>query len=66
MKISVTEPIQDKSNFCLHTAIRIRREDVVFLYLIEFNTILGERINEMDDDGRLPLDLALETNQVRG
>jgi len=60
----VYDMLKAKAKYCLHTAIRLKREDVVFLYLIEFNTSLGQRINEPDHDGYLPLDLALETKQV--
>lgn len=29
---------KSKSEYVLHTAIRLKREDVVFLYLIEFDS----------------------------
>ena len=48
----------------LHSAIQLQREDVVFLYLIEFNAELAERINEENEAGRLPLDLALAAGQL--
>jgi hypothetical protein len=45
----------------------LRREDVVFLYLIEYSAAtaadLAEKINRLDDSGRLPLDLALTEGQ---
>ncbi|XP_067130283.1 rabankyrin-5 [Centruroides vittatus] len=52
-----------KTEYPLHTAIRTRREDVVFLYLIEFDPQLPSKLNEIDDQGDLPLDLALSTKQ---
>ncbi|XP_062587167.1 rabankyrin-5-like isoform X2 [Saccostrea cucullata] len=52
-----------KSEHPLHTAIRAKREDVVFLYLIEFDAQLVEKLNEVDNRGDLPLDLALSSRQ---
>ena len=52
-----------KTDHPLHTAIRIRREDVLFLYLIEFDSQLVVKLNETDKSGELPLDLALKTKQ---
>lgn len=54
---------KSKTNFPLHTAIRIKREDVVFLFLIEFDKDLSNKVNEFDKQDDLPLDLALKTNQ---
>ncbi|CAH1801017.1 unnamed protein product [Owenia fusiformis] len=48
-----------KSSYPLHTTIRAHREDVLFLYLIEFDSQLPGKLNEIDDKGDLPLDLAL-------
>ncbi|XP_023334642.1 rabankyrin-5 [Eurytemora carolleeae] len=55
--------LKKRASFPLHSAIELKREDVVFLYLIEFNSELSIRMNETDDRGRLPLDLALATAQ---
>jgi len=55
--------LKSKANFPLHSAIGLRREDVVFLYLIEFNSELNVKLNQLDDAGRLPLDLALESGE---
>nr|XP_037289089.1 LOW QUALITY PROTEIN: rabankyrin-5-like [Rhipicephalus microplus] len=52
-----------KTRYPLHTAIRTHREDVVFLYLIEFDSLLPGKLNELDDTGQLPLDLALSSRQ---
>lgn len=52
-----------KTDYPLHTAIRVGREDVVFLYLIENDANLGSKVNEMDRLGDIPLDLALKSKQ---
>ncbi|XP_060560051.1 rabankyrin-5-like, partial [Ruditapes philippinarum] len=52
-----------KSDYPLHTAIRAKREDVVFLYLIEYDSQLSIKLNEVDNQGDLPLDLALKSKQ---
>ncbi|ESO10245.1 hypothetical protein HELRODRAFT_168135 [Helobdella robusta] len=52
-----------KSSYPLHLAIRMQREDVVFLFMIEFHSQLPEKLNEMDELGDLPIDLALMTKQ---
>lgn len=54
---------KSKTQYPLHTAIRIRREDVVFLYLIEHNEVLSDKVNEVDDQNDIPLDLALKSKQ---
>ena len=43
--------LKRKSEFPLHRAIQAEREDVVFLYLIEFNSSLDIRINQPNDQG---------------
>ena len=55
--------LKSKAKFPLHSAIKLKREDVVFLFLIEFNSELNTKLNETDDAGRLPLDLALELEE---
>ncbi|KAL3858016.1 hypothetical protein ACJMK2_012632 [Sinanodonta woodiana] len=52
-----------KTEHPLHTAIRAKREDVVFLYLIEYDSQLSAKLNEVDNLGDLPLDLALKSHQ---
>ncbi|GIY51529.1 rabankyrin-5 [Caerostris extrusa] len=52
-----------KTDFILHTAIKIQREDVVFLFLLEHDSQLSAKVNELDDQGDIPLDLALSTGQ---
>ena len=59
----VYQMLKSKAKFPLHSAIRLKREDVVFLYLIEFNSELSVKLNETDDSGRLPLDLSLELDE---
>lgn len=53
-----------KTKYPLHAAIRIRREDVVFLYLVEYDFQLLSKINEADEVGDIPLDLALSSGQL--
>ncbi|KAK2502204.1 hypothetical protein MC885_009778 [Smutsia gigantea] len=51
--------IKSKTEYPLHKAIRVEREDVVFLYLIEMDSQLPGKLNEVDQNGDLALDLAL-------
>ncbi|XP_048375019.1 rabankyrin-5 [Sphaerodactylus townsendi] len=51
--------IKSKTEFPLHKAIKVEREDVVFLYLIEMDSQLPGKLNELDRNGDLALDLAL-------
>ena len=48
-----------RSEYPLHLAIEHRRDDVVFLYLIEFSKNLTTCLAQRDQDGVLPLHLAL-------
>uniref|UniRef100_H3AEJ0 Ankyrin repeat and FYVE domain containing 1 n=1 Tax=Latimeria chalumnae TaxID=7897 RepID=H3AEJ0_LATCH len=50
---------KSKTEYPLHKAIKVEREDVVFLYLIEMDAQLPEKLNELDNNGDLALDLAL-------
>ncbi|RWS12587.1 rabankyrin-5-like protein [Dinothrombium tinctorium] len=52
-----------KTEYPLHTAIRVKREDVVFLFLIEYDSQLSIKLNEADRHGDVPLDMALRTKQ---
>jgi len=53
-----------KSEFPLHFAIRHHREDVVFLFLIEFNAQLPGKIDEREaGSNHLPLEIALRERQ---
>ncbi|XP_072043178.1 rabankyrin-5-like [Amphiura filiformis] len=66
--VSMTAPLlykmfKAKTAFPLHTAIRNKREDIVFLYLVEHDAQLPGKLNEIDEKGDLPLDLALATMQ---
>ena len=54
---------KEKTKYQLHAAIKAKREDVVFLYLIENDAVLSEKLNEPDEKLELPLDLALRTKQ---
>ncbi|XP_061819097.1 rabankyrin-5 isoform X2 [Nerophis lumbriciformis] len=51
--------IKSKTGYPLHKAINVEREDVVFLYLIEMDSQLPGKLNEVDNNGDLALDLAL-------
>ncbi|XP_059091061.1 rabankyrin-5-like isoform X1 [Tigriopus californicus] len=55
--------LKSKSTHPLHEAIRLRREDVVLLYMIEFNHELSSFVNRPDEEDKLPLDIALSTKQ---
>ena len=59
----VYQMLKSKARFPLHAAINLKREDVVFLFLIEFNSELSIKLNETDDAGRLPLDISLELDE---
>ncbi|XP_069982534.1 rabankyrin-5 isoform X2 [Penaeus vannamei] len=50
---------KSKTKHPLHAAIRLQREDVVFLYLIEFDSQLPGVLDEADESGDMALDLAL-------
>ncbi|CAF3398603.1 unnamed protein product [Rotaria sp. Silwood1] len=54
---------KQKTKYPLHQAVRMKREDVLFLYLIDNDADLAERVNELDDHGELALELALKTKQ---
>ncbi|VTJ59644.1 Hypothetical predicted protein [Marmota monax] len=51
--------IKSMTEYPLHKAIKVEREDVVFLYLIEMDSQLPGKLNEVDHNGDLALDLAL-------
>ncbi|XKL64859.1 hypothetical protein PGB90_004945 [Kerria lacca] len=55
---------KNKTQFPLHSAIRLQREDVVFLYLVENNSQLSKCLNELDTKGELALNLALKERQM--
>lgn len=57
------EMFKTKSDYPLHTAVRVAREDVVFLYLMENDSKLAGKVNEVDRDGDIPLDIALKSKQ---
>ena len=54
---------KQKTKYSLHQAIRMKREDVLFLYLCDNDADLDERVNEIDDQNELGLELALKTKQ---
>ncbi|XP_031365201.1 rabankyrin-5 isoform X2 [Apis dorsata] len=55
--------LQTKSKYPLHAAVRIMREDVVFLYLVENNSGLTKAVNALDHKGETPLEVALKSRQ---
>ncbi|CAB3379555.1 Hypothetical predicted protein [Cloeon dipterum] len=55
--------LKSKTRFPLHSAIRLSREDVVFLFLVEHSNELARLLNEPDKKGELPLLLALNSKQ---
>ncbi|XP_074641653.1 rabankyrin-5-like [Tubulanus polymorphus] len=54
---------KQKTEYPLHMAIRARREDVVMLYLLEFDSLLPGKLNEIDNRNDIPLDMALAEKQ---
>ncbi|XP_017884422.1 rabankyrin-5 [Ceratina calcarata] len=52
-----------KSKYPLHAAVRLMREDVVFLYLVENDAGLTKAVNAVDNKGETPLEVALKTRQ---
>ncbi|XP_057341018.1 rabankyrin-5 [Microplitis mediator] len=57
------ELLKTKSEFPLHSAVRLEREDVVFLYLVEHNAELATAVNAVDHKGRRALEVALKSRQ---
>ncbi|CAK9807017.1 Ankfy1 [Anthophora quadrimaculata] len=55
--------LQTKSKYPLHAAVRLMREDVVFLYLVENNSGISKAVNAPDQKGEIPLEVALKTRQ---
>lgn len=55
--------LQTKSKYPLHAAVRLMREDVVFLYLVEKNAELPKAVNTVDHKGETALEVALKSRQ---
>ncbi|XP_047363247.1 rabankyrin-5 isoform X1 [Vespa velutina] len=55
--------LQAKSTYPLHSAVRLIREDVVFLYLVENNAELPKAVNVVDQKGETALEVALKARQ---
>ncbi|XP_061389135.1 rabankyrin-5 [Musca vetustissima] len=51
--------LKSKTKYPLHAAIRLLREDVVFLCLVENDGNLTELVNSLGEQGYLPLQMAL-------
>ncbi|VDP49904.1 unnamed protein product [Soboliphyme baturini] len=56
--------LKSKVDLPLHNAIRLKREDVVFLFLTEYQSQLTAKINERNNEDLCPLALALQTKQI--
>ncbi|KAF5296308.1 hypothetical protein FQA39_LY12525 [Lamprigera yunnana] len=54
--------LKNKTQLPLHLAVRLQREDVVFLCLVENASRLSDIVNVWGPTGDLPLDLALRAN----
>uniref|UniRef100_A0A914GXB1 Ankyrin repeat and FYVE domain-containing protein 1 n=1 Tax=Globodera rostochiensis TaxID=31243 RepID=A0A914GXB1_GLORO len=57
--------LKRKSSNLLGSLIRLQREDVLFLFLIENDARLKDILNEFDCAGQLPLDIAFESKQLK-
>ncbi|XP_015593022.1 rabankyrin-5 isoform X2 [Cephus cinctus] len=55
--------LKTKSEYPLHSAVRLIREDVVFLYLVEHNAELSKSVNAVDSKGERALEVALKARQ---
>ncbi|CAH1132015.1 unnamed protein product [Ceutorhynchus assimilis] len=51
--------LKSKTQLPLHSAVRLQREDVVFLCLVENSSRLSDVVNVWSQQGDLPLELAL-------
>ncbi|XP_055377542.1 rabankyrin-5 [Condylostylus longicornis] len=51
--------LKSKTKYPLHDAVRLLREDVVFLCLVDKASSLNEVVNSISPQGQLPLQLAL-------
>ncbi|XP_011188184.2 rabankyrin-5 isoform X1 [Zeugodacus cucurbitae] len=56
--------LKSKTKYPLHAAVRLLREDVVFLCLVENDSKLPEICNSLSDQGQLPLQLALTAKSI--
>ncbi|XP_008195018.3 rabankyrin-5 [Tribolium castaneum] len=54
--------LKSKTQLPLHSAVRLQREDVVFLCLVENSSKLSDIVNVWSPNGELPLDLALRSH----
>ncbi|XP_050504422.1 rabankyrin-5 [Diabrotica virgifera virgifera] len=53
--------LKDKTTLPLHSAVRLQREDVVFLCLVDNSSNIGKVVNSRDVNDELPLELALRS-----
>lgn len=54
--------LKNKTQLSLHSAVRLQREDVVFLCLVDNSTKLSDIVNVWGPSDDLPLDLALRAH----
>ncbi|XP_062122617.1 rabankyrin-5 [Drosophila sulfurigaster albostrigata] len=57
--------LKSKTKHPLHAAIRLLREDVVFLCLVENDTVLPKLVNSLSENGQLPLQMALSLKNIQ-
>ncbi|EGD81136.1 hypothetical protein PTSG_11174 [Salpingoeca rosetta] len=57
--------VKEKTAFALHTAVKLNREDVIFLFLLEHDADLPAVIDQLDDDDETALQIALESEQEK-
>ncbi|XP_020808760.1 rabankyrin-5-like, partial [Drosophila serrata] len=57
--------LKNKTKYPLHAAVRLLREDVVFLCIVENDSTLPDLINSFSENGLLPLQMALAAKNVQ-
>ncbi|XP_023035868.1 rabankyrin-5 [Drosophila willistoni] len=57
--------LKSKTKYPLHAAVRLLREDVVFLCLVENDGALPELVNSLSEHGQLPLQMALAAKNLQ-
>lgn len=56
--------LKSKTKYPLHAAVRLLREDVVFLCIVENDGMLSELVNSVSEQGLLPLQMALMAKNI--
>ncbi|XP_017848794.1 rabankyrin-5 [Drosophila busckii] len=57
--------LKNKTKYPLHEAVRLLREDVVFLCLVENDTMLPDLVDSLSECGHLPLQIALSAKHIQ-